>query len=152
MVDQSQLTLNRLFESVLQLCRMSHLPKSLFGPVAFADLPTMSRLYTIQALQALLFKRQGPPNTTLWQHSFLDLAILTPREFRLYESMKKCYCDLKKLCCQSIVLEWPCLLKNFVGAIFWWVFELTLKSSRCAKLRNMDWLLFHFWVKELKNH
>ena len=45
MEDQSQLTLDRLFESVLQVCRMSHLPKSLFGPVAFADLPTMSRLY-----------------------------------------------------------------------------------------------------------
>ena len=28
---------------------------------------------------------------------FLDLAILTPREFRLHESMKKCYCDLAVL-------------------------------------------------------
>ena len=45
MEDQSQLTLDRLFESVLQVCRMSHLPKSLSGPVAFADLPRMSRLY-----------------------------------------------------------------------------------------------------------
>ena len=45
MVDQSQLTLDRLFESVLQVCRMCLLPKSLFGPVAFADLARMSRLY-----------------------------------------------------------------------------------------------------------
>ena len=45
MEDQSQLTLDRLFESVLQVCRMSHLPESLFGPVAFADLLRMSRLY-----------------------------------------------------------------------------------------------------------
>ena len=45
MVDHSQLTLDRLFESVLQVCRTSHLQKSLFGPVAFADLPRMSRLY-----------------------------------------------------------------------------------------------------------
>ena len=39
MVDQSQLTLDIFFESVLQVCRKSHLPKSLFGPVAIADLP-----------------------------------------------------------------------------------------------------------------
>ena len=26
------------------------------------------------------YKRQGPPDTTLWQHVFFDLAILTPRE------------------------------------------------------------------------
>ena len=44
MEDQSQLTLDRLFESVLQVCGMSHLPKSLLGPVAFADLPRMSQL------------------------------------------------------------------------------------------------------------
>ena len=48
MVDQSQLTLDRLFESVLQVCRMSHLPKSLFGPVTFADLPRMSLLYDLK--------------------------------------------------------------------------------------------------------
>ena len=47
MEDQSQLKLDRLFESALQVCRMSHLPKSLFGPVAFADLPRMSRLYLV---------------------------------------------------------------------------------------------------------
>ena len=45
MEDQSQYTLDRLSDIVLQVCRMSHLPKSLFGPVAFADLPRMSRLY-----------------------------------------------------------------------------------------------------------
>ena len=43
------------------------------------------------------FKRRGPSNTTHWQHSFSDLAILTPREFCLYEYMKKCYWDLAVL-------------------------------------------------------
>ena len=42
-------------------------------------------------------KRLGPSNTTHWQHSFSDLAILTPREFCLYEYMKKCYWDLAVL-------------------------------------------------------
>ena len=42
-------------------------------------------------------KRRGPSNTTHWQHSFSDLAILTPREFCLYEYMKKCYWDLAVL-------------------------------------------------------
>ena len=41
-------------------------------------------------------------------------------------------------------------LKNFVGHIYWRVFELTLNSSRWATLRSMDWQLFHFWVKEFK--
>ena len=39
MEDQSKLTQNIMFESVLKVCRMFHLPKSQFGPVAFADLP-----------------------------------------------------------------------------------------------------------------
>ena len=34
MEDQSQLTLDRLFESVLHVCRMSHMPESLFGPLS----------------------------------------------------------------------------------------------------------------------
>ena len=51
MEDQNQLTLDRLFESVLQFWKMSHLPKSLFGPVAFADLPRMSRLYKQPSLE-----------------------------------------------------------------------------------------------------
>ena len=54
MEDQSQLTLDRLFESVLQVFRLSHLTKSLFGPVAFADLPRMSRLYQGGFGQSLL--------------------------------------------------------------------------------------------------
>ena len=33
----------------------------------------------------------------------------------------------------------PLSLKNFVGAIYWRVFELTLNSSRWAKLRNAFW-------------
>ena len=44
-----------------------------------------------------MLKRRGPSNTTHWQHSFSDLAILTPREFCLYEYMKKCYWDLAVL-------------------------------------------------------
>ena len=43
-------------------------------------------------------------------------------------------------------------LKNFVGAIYWWVFELTLNSNRWAKLRSMDWAVLNFWVKEFKIH
>ena len=50
MVDQSQLTLDRLFESVLKVCRMSHLPKSQFGPVAFEELPRMSSLYRLRLI------------------------------------------------------------------------------------------------------
>ena len=34
-----------MFESVLKVCRISHLPKSQFGPDAFAELPRMSLLY-----------------------------------------------------------------------------------------------------------
>ena len=48
-------------------------------------------------LKGIDIKRQGPSNTTHWQHSFSDLAILTPREFCLYEYMKKCYWDLAVL-------------------------------------------------------
>ena len=44
-----------------------------------------------------LLKKRGLSNTTYWQHSFSDLAILTPREFCLYEYMKKCYWDLAVL-------------------------------------------------------
>ena len=45
MEDQNQLTQNIMFESGLHVCRMSHLSKSQFGPVAFAELPRMSLLY-----------------------------------------------------------------------------------------------------------
>ena len=34
-----------MFESVLKVCRMSHLPKGQFGPDPCADLPRMSLLY-----------------------------------------------------------------------------------------------------------
>ena len=30
------------------------------------------------------------------------------------------------------------VVKNFVGAIYWWVFEQSLNSSRCTKLRSID--------------
>ena len=39
---------NQLFENVLQDSTMSHLPKSQFGPVAFADLARMSLLYVVK--------------------------------------------------------------------------------------------------------
>ena len=45
MEDRIQLTEDRLFESFLEVCRMSHLPKHQLRPVAFVDLPRMSLLY-----------------------------------------------------------------------------------------------------------
>ena len=54
-------------------------------------------LYFVGFFHAAWLKRQGPTNTTLWQHTFLDLAILFPRDFGLYKYMKKCYCDLAVL-------------------------------------------------------
>ena len=47
MEDLSPLTQDRLFESVLKVSRMSHLPKNQFGPVAFKGLPRMSLLLYI---------------------------------------------------------------------------------------------------------
>ena len=51
-----------------------------------------SSKFVIQTIFKII-KRRGPSNTTHWQHSFSDLATLTPREFCLYEYMKKCYWD-----------------------------------------------------------
>ena len=52
-----------------------------------------------------------------------------------------------KFCILSLVLEvrfnlafskkiWMLTVKNFVGAIYWWVFKLTLNSSRWANLKK----------------
>ena len=47
MEDQSQLTQDIIFESVLNACRRSYLPKNQFVPVAFAEVLRKSSLYLV---------------------------------------------------------------------------------------------------------